>query len=345
MRYGVVSDIHGNLLALDAVLRAFAQIGTQEILCAGDIVGYGAQPNECVERLAGMGAVAVAGNHDLFAVDRLQARAPRLVSASTEWTRRVLSRDSVAYLEGLPLQASVPGITLAHGSLDHPLEYVGREDTAGAQLSLLSAAQPQASVLILGHTHRAMAYAGGRMIAQPRRCGVLDLPPGPALLNPGSVGQSRQVECPPRARALVLDWPPGSAPFSSPYVTTPAPPVAFSGITASPHPGSTWFRAGWPAWCASAPRSWASRQLSHQTGPGHRPPTRADRDLGFSRSPISVSSGPMICPSGERRRMTGPGVAVIRRGEARRPGYRLRHPRTRVPPAVSPRVATSGKPR
>ena len=213
MRYGVVSDIHGNLLALDAVLRAFAQIGTQEILCAGDIVGYGAQPNECVERLAGMGAVAVAGNHDLFAVDRLQARAPRLVSASTEWTRRVLSRDSVAYLEGLPLQASVPGITLAHGSLDHPLEYVGREDTAGAQLSLLSAAQPQASVLILGHTHRAMAYAGGRMIAQPRRCGVLDLPPGPALLNPGSVGQSRQVECPPRARALVLDWPPGRALF------------------------------------------------------------------------------------------------------------------------------------
>jgi predicted phosphodiesterase len=212
VRYGIVSDIHGNLSALAAVLRRLEALDVAMVLCVGDIVGYGAQPNECIERLVEIGAVSVAGNHDLFAVDRLPARLPPFVKDSARWTAQALGADARDYLTGLPLRASAAGVTVAHGSLDDPQEYVVQGGQAEAQLGRLSEVHPGADLLILGHTHRPMVYAGGRMVTPP--AGPFLLPPArPILLNPGSVGQSRQIEFPPRARALLVDWPEGIVQF------------------------------------------------------------------------------------------------------------------------------------
>ena len=88
MRYGVLADIHGNLHALRAALGALGREGVDRYLIAGDLVGYGPNPNECVELVAGLDAVCVAGNHDLIALDRLSdERCPELARQSLRWTR------------------------------------------------------------------------------------------------------------------------------------------------------------------------------------------------------------------------------------------------------------------
>ena len=92
MRFAILSDIHGNLPALEAALELFARAGVDRYLCAGDLVGYGPFPNECVERIAELGAVCVAGNHDLIALGRLSDdRCIPLARNSLRWTREVLT--------------------------------------------------------------------------------------------------------------------------------------------------------------------------------------------------------------------------------------------------------------
>jgi putative phosphoesterase len=193
MRLGVIADVHANLHALDAVLGALERFGVDRIVCAGDLVGYGPRPNECVARIASLdpAPVVVAGNHDLMAIGRLPADGlGPLVARTLGWTVRVLSGESRAYLEALPSRASAGGMVVAHGSLDDPTEYV-RGCSAGAeQLARLDADDRG---LILGHTH------------EPLGCEA----DGRRLLNPGSVGQSRERR--PVARAAVLDVERGGA--------------------------------------------------------------------------------------------------------------------------------------
>ena len=126
VRYGVISDIHGNLPALEAVLDALARIGVDAYACAGDLVGYGPQPNECVQIVRALGVVSVAGNHDLIALGELsEDRCERLARDSLRWTRGQLEEPTRAYLAGLPRRVELPGgVVVAHGSLDDPQEYV-----------------------------------------------------------------------------------------------------------------------------------------------------------------------------------------------------------------------------
>ena len=140
MRYGVLADIHGNLHALRAALSALGREGVDRYLIAGDLVGYGPNPNECVELVAGLDAVCVAGNHDLIALDRLSdERCPELARRSLRWTRTVLTDETRAFLASLPLRATAPGgIVMAHGSLDDPQEYTRRPQQAVPQLTSLS---------------------------------------------------------------------------------------------------------------------------------------------------------------------------------------------------------------
>jgi putative phosphoesterase len=182
MRYGVVADIHANIHALEAVLAALERRGVERYVCAGDLLGYGPRPNECVERVAGLDAVVVAGNHDLVAIGRLPADGLGPLPARTlEWTASVLAPASRTWLEDLPLRASTDdGIVVAHGSLDDPTEYV-------RDCGVLSGLGRDDRGLILGHTH------------EPLECEA----DGRRLFNPGSVGQSRERR--PVARALVLD--------------------------------------------------------------------------------------------------------------------------------------------
>jgi predicted phosphodiesterase len=213
MRYGVISDVHGNAHALDAVLRALDPLGIDRLVCAGDLVGYGPRPSECVERIAALDPIAVAGNHDLMALGRLPANElGALPSRTLEWTRAALSTGARSYLEALPLTAEADGgVVVAHGSLDDPAEYVRDRAAAAEQLSALVERAPGARTLLLGHTHRALAFSAAGGAPAPEGELALADRDRPWLLNAGSVGQSRERR--PLARALVLDTERATASF------------------------------------------------------------------------------------------------------------------------------------
>lgn len=138
MRYAVLSDVHANLPALRAVLGALEGLAERidRHLVTGDLVGYGAFPNETVELIASLDPVVVAGNHDLMAIGALShARAGALARRTLEWTASVLSSPSRAYLASLPRTAVVGDALLAHGSIDDPQEYVRTSRRAGELLA------------------------------------------------------------------------------------------------------------------------------------------------------------------------------------------------------------------
>jgi predicted phosphodiesterase len=205
LRYALISDVHANLPALETALEVLAGERVDGYLCAGDLVGYGPHPNECIAALRAIGVVSVAGNHDLMALDRLSVdRAGQLARTTLAWTRKRLDANAQAFLTDLPLTVRVGDIAIAHGSLDDPRVYVRYAPAARDQLAELSRAHPGADLLVLGHTHHAAAYAerGGRL--RPRRDGTIRLPAGQRrLINPGSVGQSRERR--PLVRFAVLD--------------------------------------------------------------------------------------------------------------------------------------------
>lgn len=201
MRYGVLADIHGNLHALERVLDLFGQIGVDGYLVAGDLVGYCAFPNECVERVQELDPVCVAGNHDLISLGQLgDDRCIELARQTLRWTADVLTDDAREYLAGLPLCVDLEGIALAHGSLEDPQKYVVRREQAVEQLRRAEE-RSGARILILGHTHRAWACDAGGSTRSVRR--ELDVGGGRFLLNPGAVGQSRELRA--RARCMILD--------------------------------------------------------------------------------------------------------------------------------------------
>ena len=216
MRYGVIADVHGNLDALRAVLRALDRDGVDGYLVAGDLVGYGPYPNECVSTVAELPATCVAGNHDLIALGILSdRRCIELARRSLSWTQQILGAAERAFLAALPRVATVDGgVVLTHGSLDDPAEYTTTSRQALAQLARIED-RDGARVLVLGHTHRPLAF--GRRSGWLRTRGSTALPPGDAVLvNPGAVGQSRELRI--RARFAVLDLDAREARFSAiPY--------------------------------------------------------------------------------------------------------------------------------
>jgi predicted phosphodiesterase len=205
MRYGVLSDIHGNYFALEAAIEALRREGVDGWICAGDVVGYGPQPNECVQAVAELEALCVAGNHELMLFGRLaEERCIGLAKDSIRWTREVLREDCCSYLAGLPTVATAPGLVVTHGSLDDPQEYVWRDSQASQQLDKLALQHPESDLLILGHTHRGWIYNPTRGTIFPPQ-GTASVAGGRFLLNPGSVGQSRQRERAPLVRCMLLD--------------------------------------------------------------------------------------------------------------------------------------------
>jgi predicted phosphodiesterase len=206
VRYAVLSDIHGNMHALDAALDALADLGVTGYLCPGDLVGYGPMPNECVSAVAELDALCVAGNHDLIALGRLpDADCSEVAKVTLRWTKRHLDAAARRYLEQLPLVlATLDGVVMAHGSLRDPWEYVRTPAQRVRQLRMLAHEHPGTQVLILGHTHRPALHSARDGAADVRHGRTVRLCDGDAyLLNPGSVGQSRDRN--PRARFAVLD--------------------------------------------------------------------------------------------------------------------------------------------
>jgi len=201
MRIAVLSDIHSNLVALDAVL---AHLGSVDAVWhLGDVVGYGPEPDGVVDRLAGIGAVGVRGNHDAAAVGgpEIEWFNPD-ARAAMEWTRRSISEATRGWLTDLPERRMEDGMTLVHGSLREPLwEYITSEPVARANLAALTT-----PLGLHGHTHLPIVWAehdGGVETISPSNGSTFGYGGRTALLNPGSVGQPRDGE--PTAAYLVLD--------------------------------------------------------------------------------------------------------------------------------------------
>lgn len=206
MRYGLLADVHANLPALEAVLAALDDAHVDRVVVAGDLVGYGPRPNDCVERLIEAGAFCVAGNHDLYACGLLDPRRlSELASISLAWTRENLGADVVAHLSDLPLVARLDELLVAHGAPDDPERYIATEPLAREQLDRVVKGEPGTKTLVLGHTHHQWLFSASGAGFRPRRPAARRLSDAARLVNPGSVGQSRQREREPLARFAVLD--------------------------------------------------------------------------------------------------------------------------------------------
>lgn len=203
MRIAVVADVHSNIEALDAVQAHAEAFGIEGVLCAGDIVGYGADPSAVIARLRGAGAVCVAGNHDLVAAGKMGVEDFNPVAGEAAlWQARQLTGDERAWLATLPLTRVLPGLTLAHGSLRAPeWEYLLDNEAAAAQFALQTT-----PVSIVGHSHMQFAAhdVGGNIAFTAATDGAsLEIGPHPLILNPGSSGQPRDGD--PRAGYMLYD--------------------------------------------------------------------------------------------------------------------------------------------
>jgi predicted phosphodiesterase len=203
MRVGVISDIHGNAAALEAVLAALDEDRLDAVWCLGDLVGYGPDPNRCCELVAHRADLCLVGNHDLGVLGTipLDEFSPDAASAA-RWTETVLTEYSRAYLESLRPEAKVDDAELFHASPRDPVwDYVLSEPVARESLELT-----EAPVVMVGHSHvpLAMVLENGRAKGGLAAGGhEVDLARGRWLLNPGSVGQPRDND--PRAAYVVLD--------------------------------------------------------------------------------------------------------------------------------------------
>jgi diadenosine tetraphosphatase ApaH/serine/threonine PP2A family protein phosphatase len=213
MRVAVISDIHANLPALDAVLAAVDADRPDEVWCLGDLVGYGPHPNEAVARVRERADVVLAGNHDLGVLGTISLEEfSGEAGAAARWTREVLDEEARAFLAALEPRGVRAGFGLYHGSPRDPVwEYVLDGPSAGAAL----ATAPERHVLV-GHSHVALrvevsddGLTGSGGLAPDGT--EVDLGAGRVLLNPGSVGQPRDGD--PRAAWLVIDTESGRATF------------------------------------------------------------------------------------------------------------------------------------
>ncbi len=189
MRFAIFSDIHSNLEALEAVLEDAQQQSCTHFVCLGDVVGYNANPHECVDRIREMGCPTIKGNHDeqasLFESSR---DFNELAEHAIEWTRENLTKEDREWLRDLRLQRQVRDFTIVHATLDTPGQwgYVFNNLDAVASFTYQYTA-----VCFFGHTHVPMAFVREDGV-QRSKIDQLRITPGKKyFINVGSVGQSR----------------------------------------------------------------------------------------------------------------------------------------------------------
>jgi predicted phosphodiesterase len=197
MRLALISDIHANLPALRATLTQLDGLGYDDILCLGDLVGYGCQPRECLDLIAGRGIVSLLGNHDAGVAGTLTLNHFREPNRSViRRTAEMLTDEQIAYLKGLPLTADgFDGLwTAAHASPVNPAAWAYL-DTARRCREVLD--RVPETFVFAGHTHVPGVVAN--------EIGVFGIRPGHRyVINPGSVGQPRDGDR--RASAGIFDF-------------------------------------------------------------------------------------------------------------------------------------------
>jgi len=205
MRYGIFSDIHSNLEAFNKVIEAYKKESIDTYLCVGDIVGYGANPNECIEKTKALTNIVVAGNHDwacvdLFSVEYFNPYAKEAVF----WTKQHLDQEKRYFLEALRLVYRNENLTLVHGTLDDPGEFNYMTDSHAA---LETFGLQETAISFVGHSHVAGIFIldkGNRLRYRQDDLSHINIEDGNKYIaNVGSVGQPRDND--PRAAYCVFD--------------------------------------------------------------------------------------------------------------------------------------------
>lgn len=201
MKYAVISDIHSNLDALGRVLKEIDGIGVDKIVCLGDIVGYGANPNECVEVVREGNIESVMGNHDIVACGKKEPLNFNPVARDAAlWTRNALTSENREFLYGLPDMKEFEDFLIVHGAISDPDLYILSSYDALPEFGLMK----EHNLCFFGHTHVRVYY-----VFQDGNVDYFfdyELAIGPKakyLINPGSVGQPRDRD--PRASFLVYN--------------------------------------------------------------------------------------------------------------------------------------------
>lgn len=175
-KIGLIADVHANLAALESVLKDMPD--TEEIICAGDVVGYGPQPNEVIELMKSHNIKSVLGNHDYAIVNEKFGLLEKLGREAAEWTFRKLTEENLSYLKGLEKKISLEKngyeIFVAHGTPRNPLEEYLYPSASNRDI-LKMTQTINSDVIVLGHTHVPL----NRTLQ------------GKTIANPGSVGQPR----------------------------------------------------------------------------------------------------------------------------------------------------------
>jgi predicted phosphodiesterase len=201
MRYAILSDIHSNLEALEAVIDDLAGQEVETVLCLGDVVGYGADPNECARRIRGLVSHIVAGNHDLAAVGQTDVsyfnpHAKRAIA----WTAQKLEPDSIRYLSELPYTVRIENVLLVHATPSEPAawNYLLSLPAARAEFEAFTE-----SICFIGHSHQPLFFStnGHSRILKTDRleCSGTER----YIINVGSVGQPRDGD--PRSCYAIFD--------------------------------------------------------------------------------------------------------------------------------------------
>lgn len=199
MRIAILGDVHANLDALNAVIDATRKANVDEYYCVGDLVGYGAQPSECIKAIRDLNCATVAGNHDHAAIGRtaIEFFNPD-AKLAVEWTRSRLSDEDRKYLESLPLVIEREEFTIVHATRHTPefFEYI--QTIFDAQLSFDMLNTP---VCFMGHSHVPVNFLDTMPISYNMETKVKLTKGRRVLCNVGSVGQPRDG-CPKAAWAL-----------------------------------------------------------------------------------------------------------------------------------------------
>jgi diadenosine tetraphosphatase ApaH/serine/threonine PP2A family protein phosphatase len=204
LRVAVLSDIHSNRQALEAVLAATEEAGVEQNWCLGDMVGYGAEPDACTALVRERCSTCLVGNHDLALLGAIDISTfSEAAAAAVEWTRENVGEETLDFLRSLEPTASRDGVGLFHASPRDPVwEYVLSSDQADAGFE---AAEER--IGLIGHSHIALFFVreggGHAQGAQAGDGAEVEIGEGEWLLNPGSVGQPRDGD--PRAAWLELD--------------------------------------------------------------------------------------------------------------------------------------------
>lgn len=202
MKYAIFSDMHANLEAFEAVLGAMERESPDEYFCVGDIVGYGADPSECIKKVQELNPVIVCGNHDwaacgLVDVEYFNVHAKKAIN----WTKEHITDEDIKYLKSLKTTYRDNALTLVHGSLDCPEDFSYILDGYEARKTM---ALMMTAVCFVGHSHVAGTFYENKGTINYSAGSKMEIKPGNKyIVNVGSVGQPRDGD--PRASFCIYD--------------------------------------------------------------------------------------------------------------------------------------------